>query len=414
MNKYHRLKSIYYQAKNNPALDYQEVVEARRNNEVAIHTGLIMSPFQREFKTSDHDEIFFLPIPQMLNLNEQIYNQSRSIERKMNHLNKTARDQIFYNNLIEELQSTNEIEGVKSTREEISEILDKVKRNEEGAHRFKGLVRLYGNFQKERYSFISGIEDFRIIWNELVGLEIAEKDQPDGKFFRKSAVNILAGDKVVHRGDTNETEIISDLEKLIAEMNNKEIPSLPKCFLAHYYFEYIHPFYDGNGRVGRFVACSYLARKLDRMSAIKFSTAIVKQRESYYKAFNEMADPYNKGEGTYFIIAMMKLLSAGQVDLIDRIDRGISSMEQSRKVIKNLNLTENAKKILLVLTQKEIFGYELSPIKDVDLGEMLHCSRYLIKKAIDELENLDFVEIKSMNPKSHGLSGKAINKIIDQ
>ncbi|BDR57135.1 Fic family protein [Xylocopilactobacillus apis] len=409
MEKYHGLKSYYYKYRD-PA-DYQALVEKRQDNELAMHTGLIMSPLVREFRNHVQYEIFLLPAPQILKLSEEIYSISLDIEIRLKQLTEFAQDQLFYNSLIEELYSTNDIEGVRSSRQEISDTVDRLKRNDVGSVRFAGLVKLYENFQKEKYSSIHNVKDFREIWNELVSSEVAPEDQPDGELFRKSAVKIVSGDKIIHRGDEDEQAIITDLNRLIAEMNNEDLPYLPKCFLAHYYFEYIHTFYDGNGRVGRFIVCAYLARKLDRMSAIQFSTSIAKQRQSYYKAFNEMSNQYNQGEGTNFVISMMKLLKAGQIDVIEQLDEGIHLLHKSRKVLDQHNLTEINKEILFVLCQKEIFGRRLSAITDSDLSMMFNLTRYKLNKMLDDLVQQGLIEVKKTNPKTHVLTKKIIEEI---
>ncbi|WP_425613281.1 Fic family protein [Xylocopilactobacillus apicola] len=235
---------------------------------------------------------------------------------------------------------------------------------------------------------------------------MSTEDQPDGKLFRKANEVIQTSEKVIHRGDESEEEITNDLSKLVAEMNNPNIPSLPKCFLAHYYFEYIHPFYDGNGRTGRFIVCSYLSRKLDRMSALQFSTAIAKNRNSYYKAFVEMSNVYNQGEGTKFVIKMMQLLIFGQYNIIDKLDNGIKLLENAKRLIAKLKLNSNEKEIMFALCQKAIFGPYVGTITDTDLSNTLKISRYLLNKAFEVLIANDFVEVASSKPLSHVITKK--------
>ena len=50
-----------------------------------------------------------------------------------------------------------------------------------------------------------------------------------------------------------------NIEDLIQFMNIKDIPFLVKASIVHFFFEYIHPFYDGNGRFGRYLLSLYLA-----------------------------------------------------------------------------------------------------------------------------------------------------------
>ncbi|WP_254557063.1 Fic family protein, partial [Salmonella enterica] len=77
---------------------------------------------------------------------------------------------------------------------------------------------------------------------------------------------------------TGQDTIKNRLEDLVKFMNRDDIPTYEKAFISHFYFENTHPFYDGNGRTGRFILCSYLARKLDYLSAVGVSVAILENR----------------------------------------------------------------------------------------------------------------------------------------
>ncbi|WP_438840341.1 Fic family protein [Enterococcus sp. AZ050] len=166
--------------------------------------------------------------------------------------------------------------------------------------------------------------------------------------------------KRVHQGIGNsknaEVYIISELEKLVKFMNKHDVPSLEKC-VSHYYLEYIHPFYDGNGRLGRFIACSYLSRKLDFLSAISFSSSIKKQKGVYGTAFSEASNPRNHGELTIFIIEMFGLLVKGQENIIDNLRVGKSSFDAIASYLDTLSLNELQSSILFVLSQDYLFSH---------------------------------------------------------
>lgn len=61
------------------------------------------------------------------------------------------------------------------------------------------------------------------------------------------------------------------LQEIIEFLEHSQTPDLYKFILAHFYYEYIHPFYDGNGRTGSLLISSYEARKLDKFTAIILS-----------------------------------------------------------------------------------------------------------------------------------------------
>lgn len=67
--------------------------------------------------------------------------------------------------------------------------------------------------------------------------------------------------------------------------NGKQrLPALTRAGLAHLYFVSIHPFEDGNGRIGRAVSEVALAQSLGRPSLIALTATIERKRNQYYEA----------------------------------------------------------------------------------------------------------------------------------
>lgn len=78
-----------------------------------------------------------------------------------------------------------------------------------------------------------------------------------------------------------------------APAGNSRLSAVTRAGIAHLYFESIHPFEDGNGRIGRAIAEKALAQSLGQPTLIALSTTLLARRKSYYDAL-EVANKANE------------------------------------------------------------------------------------------------------------------------
>ena len=75
-------------------------------------------------------------------------------------------------------------------------------------------------------------------------------------------------------------DLMNDLEEFISD--HSDIPDLLRCAMVHYWFEAIHPFHDGNGRVGRILLGLMLAFYTQLATPLDISSYLEKNRLEYY------------------------------------------------------------------------------------------------------------------------------------
>ena len=74
---------------------------------------------------------------------------------------------------------------------------------------------------------------------------------------------------------------------------SRSLPALARCGIAHLYFVSVHPFEDGNGRIGRAIAEKAIAQNIGQPSLTALATQIEKGRNAYYDAL-ESANKQNE------------------------------------------------------------------------------------------------------------------------
>ncbi|WP_143960300.1 Fic family protein [Litoribacter populi] len=102
------------------------------------------------------------------------------------------------------------------------------------------------------------------------------------------------GRETVHFEAPPSQQVPMEMESFIAWYNNQEIPlnneiglALFQSSIAHLYFESIHPFEDGNGRIGRAIAEKALAQGLKAPVLLSLSRTITNDKNAYYEAIKE-------------------------------------------------------------------------------------------------------------------------------
>ena len=183
--------------------------------------------------------------------------------------------------LSNELYKTNKIEGIESSKSQIYSSLKENGKSNKKANKLEGIIKKYKDIMEKNFKdtqHIDKLASFRKIYGEMFeDFEKSGNYKLDGKYFRKDTVKIINSvGKSIHIGIDGEEAIEKNMEDLIQFMNRKDIPFLVKASISHFFFEYIHPFYDGNGRFGRYLLSSYLARKLDILTAFSVSYSISK------------------------------------------------------------------------------------------------------------------------------------------
>lgn len=204
----------------------------------------------------------------------------------------------------EEIISTFTIENIDFSRDSVRKIMAGYAPGDESENRIYGM--------KKGLEFISDpahaitVENIFKLYEIAVGAFLPEEDRLlPGNHYRHDAVYIV-GEKVEHTGIGWQKldEYMGDLVSFVhdkAPMND-----LLKAALIHFYIAYLHPYFDGNGRMARLVHLWYLVQQgYSSALFVPLSEYINKSRRSYYNAYTlveENAQISNVLDATPFLV----------------------------------------------------------------------------------------------------------------
>jgi Fic family protein len=209
-------------------------------------------------------------------------------------------------NRIKTIQSSLEIEGNTLTVEQITALLNnkRILAPKKDILEVKNAIAVYKIINElNPFDIKSLYKAHKILMTGLI-------DYP-GKF-RSKTVGILKGSKIAHIAPPGEMvkPLLIDLFNYLKKDNDL---LLIKSCVFHYEFEFIHPFMDGNGRMGRLWQTLILKKYSPVFEYLPIET-IVKQRQAdYYTALGESD---GQGKSTVFIEFMLKVIEEALEELL--------------------------------------------------------------------------------------------------
>jgi Fic family protein len=182
---------------------------------------------------------------------------------------------------------------------------------------------------------------------------------------------------------TSIAELIGDLENFI---HNQEIllPELLKIALIHYQFETIHPFLDGNGRVGRLLITLYLVNKgIIKKPILYLSDFLETHRRHYYENLMQVRENNDIDQWfKFFLVGIIETANKG----IQTFDAILQLQKKTESEVQKLgSRAANAQKIVNYLYQKPL----MNAGKVVEIAGISYPSAY---KLIEDLEKSEILK----------------------
>ena len=429
---YKTIRKIVAMSKSNakPCDIAEEEYRLRIDNPATYRSGIVF----------DSHEIFATCVTDLVTHMNDIAYAEKAVEKAWDELPRFAQREYLMQLIAKEVQNTNIIEGVHSTRKELSKALDAA--SEQNKHtRFSEFTKLFleladskeksvaesvedlnvksvADSKESSTSIPQTLQDIRKIYNSIMQGELASGDIPDGEIFRKRKVSVRDGaNNVVHDGDAMEAEIQDHLTQMLSLMNGNKVPTLIKACMCHYAFESVHPFYDGNGRTGRFLLALQLHEQLSMPTILSLSSIIYAEKSGYYAAFSKSQELFNCNDLTMFCCTMLQYIKKAQNEVFDNISvqlkQIIYCMDKLFEFSKKTAISKVQREVLTILLQNKLFSYNPTPMTRKQLSEYVgnaigeQIGERKIVSALNGLIEIEMVDSIGERPLRYELSKKA-------
>ena len=429
---YKTIRKIVAMSKSNakPCDIAEEEYRLRIDNPATYRSGIVF----------DSHEIFATCVTDLVMHMNDIAYAEKAVEKAWGRLPRFAQREYLMQLIAKEVQNTNIIEGVHSTRKELSKALDAA--SEQNKHtRFSEFTKLFleladskeksvaesvvdlnvesvADSKESSTSIPQTLQDIRKIYNSIMQGELESGYIPDGEIFRKGKVSIRDGaNNVVHDGDATEAEIQDHLTQMLSLMNSNKVPTLIKACMCHYAFESVHPFYDGNGRTGRFLLALQLHEQLSMPTILSLSSIIYAEKSGYYAAFSKAQELFNCNDLTMFCCTMLQYIKKAQNEVLNNIilqlKQTIYCMNKLFEFSKKTAISKVQREILSISLQNKLFSYNPSPMTRKQLSEYVgnaiaeQVGERKIVSALNGLIELGMIDSIGERPIRYELSKKA-------
>ena len=255
-------------------------------------------------------------------ITQTILKRVTAISEKIGEVNATYLNKqsptLRKQNKIKTIHSSLQIEGNTLSQEQITALLEnkRVIGPEKDVTEVLNAIKVYENLE----SFTSADEKSFLKAHQLLMKGLITNP---GKYRTKS-VGIVKGVEVAHVAPpyANVPFLMKDLFTYLKKSD--EITLIKSC-VFHYEMEFIHPFLDGNGRIGRLWQTVILMEKYPVFEFLPFESLINKTQKEYYES---LALSDKAGNSTLFIEYMLQVIDRSLGELLNFTNRTLRDMDR--------------------------------------------------------------------------------------
>ena len=244
-------------------------------------------------------------------------------EVNANYLSKQS-PQLRKQNRIKTIHSSLKIEGNTLTEDQITALIEnkRIIGPEKDVLEVLNAIKVYEKL--DQYNYFSDKSFLKAHLELMNGLIVSA-----GKY-RNQGVGIVKGTNVEHIAPPFEN-VPFQMKNLFEYLKDSDELTLIKSCVFHYEMEFIHPFLDGNGRMGRLWQTLILMNEYPVFEFLPFETLISQTQDEYYKSLS-LSD--KAGKSTFFIEYMLGVIEKSLETLLNYNNRVLKDTDRLEYFIK--------------------------------------------------------------------------------
>ena len=301
---------------------------------------------------------------------KQVSEISESIGRLSAHLEQTQALRLRRANRIRTVQGSLAIEGNTLSETQVTAILDgkRIIAPPKDIREVQNALRAY---------------EFLSTWQWTREQDLLHAHQVlmagllnDAGHYRQSGVGVMSGDVVVHMAPGAD-QVPRLMQDLFHWLKRSELPALISSSIFHYEFEFIHPFADGNGRMGRLWQTLILSQWQKAFMDIPIESLIYQHQNEYYQAIRTSTV---KTDCAPFIEFMLGIIAKTLLETQSITETDLSTEQKKTRVQTRVEMkVQTPEQILNLLSRQPTLTL-------TEVAAQLGKSRSTIERAVAKLK----------------------------
>ncbi len=277
--------------------------------------------------------------PKIINLSTEIGRLLGVIDTT--HLRK-PQTELRKKNKVKTIRASLAIEGNTLSEDQITAIIEhkRVIGPTKDIKEVENAIRVYENLSNfDPFSKESYLEAHRLLMTDLVGTP--------GRF-RTGSVGVIQGDRIAHLAPPG-WNVDNLMTNLFAYLKNGEDNLIIKSCVFHYEMEFIHPFLDGNGRMGRLWQTVILMQVNPVFEYLPIEQEIKRSQDEYYHVLSQCD---KEGLSTKFVEYLLDKIKVSLAELVDTQKDIFTDTERLNYFLDQVDISEFTRKDYLKMFPK--------------------------------------------------------------